>query len=322
MPGQTNPVRDAVRAEILEALSGGQSFMSHELYSLCQSAVDPKDVARVAHELVKKGLLVNGEKAPHPLGMSANTYKLPTGKDPRIEAAKPIKMEPTIKKNRQPAQKRKPPADHPFQASIRPQEAHDGAPRVTRPLPMHLTTSAPQMAAVAIDETEMSEEPMPYVTEPDDTFNQEPMEPEAPEDIDSVLVDALMGLAHLEPKDAEAADVLAMASADVGEIAAAMGKKPSFDMPQEPLMQVKSKPHCQCLRLPPLPKGYVYGGLKVWIETRHDVGHLTITTYDGGGGPFYSLKANGHLNFDTGDLVTIGQVADALIKLHQDMSHE
>ena len=170
---------------------------------------------------------------------------------------------------------------------------------------------------------------MPYVTEPDDTFNQEPMEPEAPEDIDSVLVDALMGLAHLEPKDAAVDDVLAkmvplpVAADDPAEMASA----DDAEMLASEYVGDQAAPRkvCQCLRinsLPPLPKGYVYGGLKVWIETRHDVGHLTITTYDAGGGPFCSLKASGHLNFDTGDLVTIGQVADALIKLHQDMSHE
>ena len=302
MPGQTNPVRDAVRAEILEALSGGQSFMSHELYSLCQSAVDPKDVARVAHELVKKGLLVNGEKAPHPLGMSANTYRLPTPEDHRIDAAKPIVMERKIPRTGKPP---KPAQDHPFQAPISPrapQERHERHERVTRDLPIHLTSTAPQAAAVALDEVEMSEDPMPYVTDPD-TFNQEPLDPEADERIDSDLVDALLELAHLEPKDATVDDVLAMASEYVGD-------------------QAETRKVCQCLRinsLPRLPKGYAYGGIKVWIESEHDVGHLTITTHEEGGGAFASIKTSGRLSFDPGELVMIGQVADELIRLHESM---
>ncbi|MBP8285155.1 MAG: hypothetical protein KAX46_14790, partial [Chromatiaceae bacterium] len=70
--------------------------------------------------------------------------------------------------------------------------------------------------------------------------------------------------------------------------------------------------------------GYVYGGIKVWIENEHDVGHLTITTHEEGGGAFASIKTSGRLSFDPGDLVTIGQVADALIKLHEEMgdNHE
>lgn len=169
----------------------------------------------------------------------------------------------------------------------------------------------------------MSQEPTPYIVNPPFA-----LEPKAPEDIDSELVDALIGLAHYVDADtadnllglaefvplpqADDDDVVAMASADVGEIAAAMGK-------EEP------KKVCQCVRinsLPPLPEGYIYGGIKVWIEARHDVGHLAITTHDEGGGPFCSLKASGHLSFDSGDLVAIGRVADALIKLHQEMIHE
>lgn len=321
-----SPVREQIRSEMLAALANGAALSATDLFTHCPSAPDSSEIARIAHDMKRSGLLQNGEKVLHPLGMRVFTYCLPTTADPRIAAAKPIQVErkiPRTGKGTKPAQ------DHPFKVRIVAQKVYDGAPRVTRPLPMHLTTIAPQTAAVAIDETEMSEEPMPYVTEPDDTFNQEPMEPEAPEDIDSVLVDALMGLAHLEPKDAAVDDVLAkmvplpVAADDPAEMASA----DDAEMLASEYVGDQAAPRkiCQCLRinsLPPLPKGYVYGGLKVWIETRHDVGHLTITTYDGGGGPFYSLKANGHLNFDTGDLVTIGQVADALIKLHQDMSHE
>ena len=319
MPGQTNPVRDAVRAEILSALAGGQSFMSHELYSLCQSAVDPKDVARVAHELVKKGLLVNGEKAAHPLGMSANTYRLPTPSDPLLDAAKPVKSEAKINPSRQPAKKRKPPADHPFQAPISPKAPRDAFPAVS---PVAQTTTAPQMAAEGIHhhilEEAMSEDPLTYIPDPD-SFTLEPKEPEAEEDIDSELIDALQGLAEFVPlPQADDDDVLAMASTAVSEIAQALKEKKT----PEPLLSAPTNKSCQCLRinnLPPLPDGYVYGGIKVWIEAKHDVGHISISTHDEGGGPFCSLKASGHLSFDSGDLVAIGRVSDALIKLHASM---
>lgn len=160
----------------------------------------------------------------------------------------------------------------------------------------------------------MSEDPTEYAPDPD-AFSLEPKEPEAPEDIDSDLVDALLELAHLEPKDQGVDDLLAMASADVGEIAAAMGQR----------QEAAPKKVCQCLRinsLPRLPKGYVYGGIKVWIESEHDVGRLTIATHDEGGGAFASIKASGRLSFDPGDLVTIGQVSDALIRLHEEMGNE
>lgn len=324
-----SPVREQIRAEIRAALADGAARSATELYGLCPSATESTEIAKIAHDMRRTGQLDIGEQVIHPLGMRVHAYRLPTPTDPRIEAAKPIKMEPTIKKNRQPAQKRKPPADHPFQASIRPQEAHDGAPRVTRPLPMHLTTSAPQMAAESINhhilETAMSEDPLQYIPDPD-AFTLEPKEPEAEEDIDSDLVDALLELAHLEPKDQGVDDVLAMASADVGEIAAAMGKPREWTGPEFHLTEdLAPKKVCQCLRinaLPPLPKGYIYGGIKVWIESEHDVGRLTIATHDEGGGAFASIKASGRLSFDPGELVAIGQVADALMKLHQDMSHE
>ena len=153
----------------------------------------------------------------------------------------------------------------------------------------------------------MSQEPTPYIVNPPFA-----LEPKAPEDIDSELVDALLAKMVPLPQDEDDDDVLAMASADVSEIAAAMGK----EVP---------KKVCQCIKLnalPPLPEGYIYGGIKVWIEARHDVGHLAITTHDEGGGPFCSLKASGHLSFDTGDMVAIGKVADALIKLHESMGED
>lgn len=310
MPGQTNPVRDAVRAEILSALAGGQSFMSHELYSLCQSAVDPKDVARVAHELVKKGLLVNGEKAAHPLGMSANTYRLPTPSDPLLDAAKPVKSEAKINPSRQPAKKRKPPADHPFQAPISPKAPRDAFPAVS---PVAQTTTAPQMAAEGIHhhilEEAMSEDPLAYIPDPD-SFAMEPKEPEAEEGFDSEFVDALMEMemANLEPKEKAIADMLAMASGDVGEIAAAMSKR----------HESAQKKVCKCIRLnslPPLPSGYRFASIVASIFSEHDGETMDVHVVDEGGGHFVKIYTTGGLGFGLGDLALIGEAADALIKL-------
>ena len=139
----------------------------------------------------------------------------------------------------------------------------------------------------------MSEAPMPYITDPD-SFNQEPMAPEAEEDIDADLVDALLELEHLEPQEAAVGEVLSMAS---------------------------PTNICQCQRatLPTLPPGYLYGGLRVWIDNEHDPGRLTLTTVDEGAGAFLTLKARGRLAFDTGELVMLGQVGDELIRLHDRM---
>ncbi len=322
MPGQTNPVRDAVRAEILSALAGGQSFMSHELYSLCQSAVDPKDVARVAHELVKKGLLVNGEKAAHPLGMSANTYRLPTGEDPRLAAAKPIVVERKIPRT---VKAKKPAASNPY-AQFTVSKPQDEAPRVTRDLPIHLQSAAP----IAAQDAPMSQEPAPYIVNP--PFALEPSELESLEGVDSELAQALFAMSQMDDElmakmtplpVADDDDPAAMASADVGEITAAMGKPREWTGPEFHLTEdLEPKKVCHCLRinsLPPLPKGYIYGGIKVWIESEHDIGRMTIATHDEGAGVFCSLKGSGRLSFDPGDLVAIGRVADALIKLHESM---
>ena len=307
----TNPVRDQIRSEILSALANASEPMTTgALYDVCPSASSAQDVGRLAWDLMRKGMIADAGKVPHPRGSPVNSYVLAT--DPRIEAAKPIKAEAKIKPTRQPAIKRKSLADHPFQAPISHKAPHDAFPAVS---PVAQTTTAPQMVAEGINnyllvETAMSEDPLQYIPDPD-AFTLEPKEPESEEDIDSDLVDALLELAHLEPKDQAVDDVLAMASADVGEIAAAMSKR------HESAPKV-----CQCLRinsLPRLPKGYVYGGIKVWIESEHDVGRLTIATHDEGGGAFASIKASGRLSFDPGDLVAIGQVADALIRLHEAM---
>jgi hypothetical protein len=319
-----SPVREQIRAEMLAALANGALMTATELYAHCPSATESTEIARIAHDMRRTGKLETGEQVIHPLGMKVNTYRLPTTEDPRIEAAKVTNAAPKIMPTRQPAIKRKPAPGHPFAAPIRPQAAHDSLPRVTRDLPINLQSPAP---IAVLEEATMPEAPADYDIDPD-AFTLEPRDPEAEADIDSDLVSALLELAHQEieadsaddllakmvplPQADDDDDVLAMASADVSEIAAAMGK-------EEP------KKVCQCVRinsLPPLPEGYIYGGIKVWIEARHDVGHLAITTHDEGGGPFCSLKATGHLSFDTGDMVAIGRVADALIKLHQEMIHE
>ena len=307
-----SPVREQIRAEMLAALANGALMTATELYAHCPSATESTEIARIAHDMRRTGKLETGEQVIHPLGMKVNTYRLPTTEDPRIEAAKVTNAAPKIKSTRQPAIKRKPAPGHPFAAPIRPHAAHDSLPRVTRDLPINLQSVAPPVAAESVKpliEEAMSQEPTPYIVNP--PFALEPKAPEAQEDIDSDLVSALKGLAEFVPlpQADDDDDVLAMASSDVSEIAAAMGK-------EEP------KKVCQCVRinsLPPLPEGYIYGGIKVWIEARHDVGHLAITTHDEGGGPFCSLKATGHLSFDTGDMVAIGKVADALIKLHESM---
>lgn len=329
-----SPVREQIRAEKLAALANGALMTATELYAHCPSATESTEIARIAHDMRRTGKLETGEQVIHPLGMKVNTYRLPTDDTPYLDASKPIKVERKIPKT---GKSNKPRASNPY-AQFTVSKPQEEAPRVTRDLPLHLQSVAPQKAADELGEKIspnspnpdqdpiMSEDPVPYITDPD-AFSLEPEEPEEPEDIDSELID-LLAMAHLEPKYPEADallakmvplpqaddddDVLAMASSDVSEIAAAMGK-------EEP------KKVCQCVRinsLPPLPEGYIYGGIKVWIEARHDVGHLAITTHDEGGGPFCSLKASGHLSFDSGDLVAIGRVADALIKLHQEMIHE
>ncbi len=316
-----SPVREQLRGEMLAALERGPLTTS-DLYNLCPSADDPAEIARIAYEMKKKGLVADGGKVLHALGMKVNSYVLASPTDPSIEAATPLVVERKIPRT---GKAPKPAATNPYaQFSVsKPQER---APRVTRDLPIHLTTTAPQQAAEPIHkpyhEPAMSENPMPYITEPD-TFSQEPLEPEAQEPLDSDLVDAL--LAHREPE--------AMASHDVGEIAAAMGKRhegkitdgsnlktvfgPEIFLPNE-----EPKKICQCLRinsLPRLPTGYLYGGVKVWIDAKHDVGRLTLATLDDGGGPFLTLKASGLLEFDAGDLAQIASVGEALIQLHKSM---
>ncbi len=312
-----NPIRDQVRSEMLAALAGGATLTTNELYSVCPSAVDARDVSRLCYEMRKKGLIASGEPVLNALGVRVSSFCLANATDPRIEASKPIVVERKIPKT---GKSNKPRASNPY-AQFTVSKPQEEAPRVTRDLPIHLQSAAPPVAAESVKpliEEAMSQEPTPYIVNP--PFALEP------KDVDSDLVSALLELAHQEieadsaddllakmvPLPQAEDDVVAMASAAVGEIAAAMGKE-------------TPKKVCQCVRinsLPPLPEGYIYGGIRVWIEAKHDVGHMTITTHDEGGGPFCSLKATGHLSFDTGDMVAIGKVADALIKLHESMGED
>lgn len=288
-----SPVREQIRSEIMAALATGAAMSAAELYDHCPSATESSEIARIAHDMRRTGRLETGDQVIHALGMRVNTYRLPTDEDPRIAAAQPIVVERKIPRT---VKVTKPAATHPFNAPISPRAPQDRRERVTRDLPIHLTTTAPQAAAVALDEDDMSEEPMPYITEPD-SFNQEPMAPEAEEDIDADLVDALLELAPLEPQEAAVGEVLSMAS---------------------------PTNICQCQRatLPTLPPGYLYGGLRVWIDNEHDPGRLTLTTVDEGAGAFLTLKARGRLAFDTGELVMLGQVGDELIRLHDRMDKQ
>lgn len=164
----------------------------------------------------------------------------------------------------------------------------------------------------------MSEEPMPYDTNPD-AFTMEPSEPEAERDIDDELTSLLSEVAALKPTD----DAMMQASEYVGDLTDAMARRRE-ELTRTGVLTETPKV-CQCLRinsLPPLPKGYVYSGIKVWIGSEHDDEHLTISTHDEGGGAFASIKASGRLSFDPGDLVAIGQVADALIRLHESMDKQ
>lgn len=321
-----NPVREQLRGEILTALACGEPMTTAALYARCPSAVDAEDVSRLAWELKRKGMIADGGKVPHPRGTPVNSYILA---DPYLAAAKPIQVEPVIKKSRQPAKKRKPAPGNPFTASIRPQEAHDGLPRVTRDLPQHLqssaphdafptvspiaqTTTAPQLAAEGInhyiEDHIMSEDPIHYADP--EPFALEPRDPEAEEDVDSDLVSALMALAHHVEADT-ADDLLGlaeMASTDVGEIAAAMSKR----------HESAPKKVCKCIRLnslPPLPAGYRFSSIVASIFSEHDGETMDVHVVDEGDGPFVKIYTTGGLSFGLGEMALISEAADALIKL-------
>lgn len=299
-----NPVREQLRGEILSALAVGQDPMTTgDLYLACPSATSAEEVSRVCYELRKKNLIADGGKVTHPRGSPVNSYRLPNTDDPRIEAAKPIKVEPKIIKNRQPSIKRKPAPGHPFAASIRPQEAHDSAPRVTRPLPSHLQSTAPKMADEGIHhhllEEAMSEDHVQYIPDPD-ALTLEPNDHETEEDIDSDLVDALLDLAHMNVIEADSADDL-------------LAK-----MTPLPVADDTPKKVCKCIRLnslPPLPSGYRFASIVASIFSEHYGETMDVYVVDEGGGPFVKIYTTGALGFGLGDLALIGEAADALIKL-------
>ena len=277
-----NPVREQLKAEILSALSATQeSLTTGDLYHACPSATKPDEVAKVAYDMKKKGMIADGGKVPHPRGSPVNSYRYPSQDDPRIEAAKPIQPEIKVKPSRQPAIKRKPAPGHPFAASIRPQEAHDSLPRVTRDLPIHLTTATPQMAAESIrhylEEEIMSEDPIEYVPDPD-AFSLEMSEPE--EYTDEELIDELM--AKMSP----------LPVAD-------------DDAPKNP---------CKCHRLPKLPRGYRYAAISADIVSEDDDETMNLLIADEGTGPFAQIDTTGKMRFDSGELAMIGHAADAMIQ--------
>jgi hypothetical protein len=306
-----NPAREQLRAEMLATLANSREPMTTgAIYEQCPSAVDAADVARLAYEMKKKGLIADGGKVLHALGMHVNSYILSDQAAPRIDAAKPVVVERKIPRTIKPP---KPAQDHPFKARIVAQEAHDGPPRVTRDLPQHLQSPAPQLAADGIHhhllEEAMSEDPVQYIPDPD-AFSLEPSEPEAKEDIDSELVDALMEMemANLKPKEKAIADMLAMASGDVDDIAAAMSKR----------HESAPKKVCKCIRLnslPPLPSGYRFASIVASIFSEHYGETMDVYVVDEGGGPFVKIYTTGALGFGLGDLALIGEAADALIKL-------
>ena len=296
-----NPAREQLRAEMLATLANSREPMTTgAIYEQCPSAVDAADVARLAYEMKKKGLIADGGKVLHALGMHVNSYIMANPEDPRIEAAKPIKVERKIPRTIKPP---KPPKGHPFAASIRPQEAHDSAPRVTRPLPSHLQSTAPKMADEGIHhhllEEAMSEDPVQYIPDPD-ALTLEPNDPETEEDIDSDLVDALLDLAHMNVIEADSADDL-------------LAK-----MTPLPVADDTPKKVCKCIRLnslPPLPSGYRFASIVASIFSEHDGETMDVHVVDEGGGPFVKIYTTGALGFGLGDLALIGEAADALIKL-------
>jgi hypothetical protein len=168
-----SPIREQIRTEMLAALAKGAAMTATELYALCPSATESTEIARIAHDMRRTGKLDTGEQVIHPLGMRVNTYRLPTTTDPRIEAAKPIKVERKIKPT---GKSNKPRASNPY-AKFTVSKPQEAPARVTRDLPQHLQSTAPQMAAEGIHhhllEEAMSEDPVQYIPDPD-AFTLEP----------------------------------------------------------------------------------------------------------------------------------------------------
>lgn len=279
-----SPVREQLRAEILAALASAPMPMTtSSLYQSCPSATHSEEVARVAYELKRKGLIADGGKVIHPLGMPVNSYVLGDASAiSRMEAAKPIQAEQQIKPTRQPAIKRKPAPGHPFAAPIRPQAAHDSLPRVTRDLPINLQSPAP---IAVLEEATMPEAPADYDIDPD-AFTLEPSALEALEGVDSDLAQALFAMSQMD---------------DVGEITQAMAKK-----------------HCHCAKIaapPKMPSGFKYSLFSTEIHSEDDDSYLCFET----GGPdsgTITLSARGDLTFDIDEISMIPEVAAFLNSLH------
>ena len=306
-----NPIRDQVRSEMLAALAKGAAMTTNELYSVCPSAVDARDVSRLAYELRKKGVIASGEPVLNAIGVRVNSFFLPTTTDPRIEASKPIVVERKIPKT---GKSNKPRASNPY-AKFTVSKPQEEAPRVTRDLPIHLQSAAPPVAAESVKpliEEAMSQEPTPYIVNP--PFALEPKAPEAQEDIDSDLVSALKGLAEFVPlPQADDDDVLDTAAANMGKLVAAMA---SADVGE--ITQAMAKKNCHCAKIaapPRMPIGFKYSLFSTEIHSEDDDSYMCFET----GGPdsdTITLSARGDMTFDMDEIGMIPEVAAFLNSLH------
>ena len=307
-----NPIRDQVRSEMLAALAKGAAMTTNELYSVCPSAVDARDVSRLAYELRKKGVIAAGEPVLNALGVRVSSFFMPTTTDPRIEASKPIVVERKIPKT---GKSNKPRASNPY-AQFTVSKPQEEAPRVTRDLPIHLQSAAPPVAAESVKpliEEAMSQEPTPYIVNP--PFALEPKAPEAQEDIDSDLVSALKGLAEFVPlpQADDDDDVLDTAAANMGKLVAAMA---SADVGE--ITQAMAKKNCHCAKIaapPRMPIGFKYSLFSTEIHSEDDDSYMCFET----GGPdsdTITLSARGDMTFDMDEISMIPEVAAFLNSLH------
>lgn len=72
-----SPTRDQIRAEIMAAVTGGQPKTISALLLECPSAADATEIARLAFELTKKGMLIKGDPVINQQNKAVNTYRLP-----------------------------------------------------------------------------------------------------------------------------------------------------------------------------------------------------------------------------------------------------
>lgn len=110
-------------------------------------------------------------------------------------------------------------------------------------------------------------------------------------------------------------------------------ESPSPIILAEPDQPVEIKKECRCTRvakLPPLPKGYAYTGIKLFIEDESahiaalsDHTEITIQTIDEGAGAFLSWKIHGALLTNRGEMAELAAIGDALLALHDESNrHE